>query len=131
MTKSYFLNPQNEDDLQCKMTSKYWKWNISATTVSIVKYEYLGVNLRKTQMKSRVWLCSAQLVYLYFWGWMFKHPLEKVWLNNMKKFLIKFPLTFKVGFSNQEPWNWNGRFQLYNHTNRVGLGSTLLTFSER
>ena len=23
---------QNEDDLQCKTTSTFWKWNISATT---------------------------------------------------------------------------------------------------
>ena len=36
MTKPYFVNPSNEDDLQWNMTSKYEKWNISATTVWIV-----------------------------------------------------------------------------------------------
>ena len=31
MTKPYFVNHLNEDDLQWKTTSKYQKWNISAT----------------------------------------------------------------------------------------------------
>jgi hypothetical protein len=47
----------NEDDLQWKKTSKYQKWKT-------MTYEFLGENLRKTQRKSRVWLCSAQLVYV-------------------------------------------------------------------
>jgi hypothetical protein len=29
--KPYFIDPSNEDDLQWKMTSKYYKWNISTT----------------------------------------------------------------------------------------------------
>ena len=64
MTKPYFLNPQNEEDLQWKTTSKYKNWNINASTVWIVTYEFLGGNKRNTQRKSRVWLCSAQLVVL-------------------------------------------------------------------
>ena len=36
MTKPYFVNPSNEDDLK--------KWNISATTVWIVLYEFLWGN---------------------------------------------------------------------------------------
>ena len=60
--KTFFLNPQNEDDLQWKTSSKYQTWNISATSVWFVTLEFLGGNLRTTQRKSRVWLCSAQLV---------------------------------------------------------------------
>jgi hypothetical protein len=41
---SYFGNPQNEEDLQQKMTSNYQKWNYSATIVWIVTYEFLGEN---------------------------------------------------------------------------------------
>jgi hypothetical protein len=59
------------------MTSKYQKGEISATTVWIITYEgefrvklerktqeknSRGKHKRKTQRKSRVWLCSAQLV---------------------------------------------------------------------
>ena len=36
MTKSYFVNPLNEDDLQWNATSKYLKWNISATAYWII-----------------------------------------------------------------------------------------------
>ena len=35
-------NSWNEDDLQSKMTSKYHKGKISATTVWIMTYEFLG-----------------------------------------------------------------------------------------
>jgi hypothetical protein len=54
-------NPWNEDNLKWKTTSKYQKGNISETTVWIMTSSY-----RKTQgnpeRKSRVWLCSAQVV---------------------------------------------------------------------
>ena len=35
-------NPWYEDDLQLKMSSKYQKGKISATTVWIMTYEFLG-----------------------------------------------------------------------------------------
>jgi hypothetical protein len=59
-------NPSIKDNLPWKTTSKYQKGNLSATTPWIVTYEFFGGILRKTQSKtkrkSRVWLCSAQLV---------------------------------------------------------------------
>ena len=39
-------------------------------------YEFFGGNKGKTQRKALVWLCSAQLVILYYW-----------WLNLL--FLLK------------------------------------------
>ena len=36
MTKPYFVNHLNEDDLQWKMALKYQKWNISATAYWII-----------------------------------------------------------------------------------------------
>jgi hypothetical protein len=42
---------------------KISKGEISTTTVRIVTYEFLGGIQKKTQRKSRVWLCSAQLVF--------------------------------------------------------------------
>ena len=40
MIKPYIINRLNEDDLQWKTTSKYEKWNISATTGQILlKFE--------------------------------------------------------------------------------------------
>jgi hypothetical protein len=36
MTKPYFVNPLNEDNLPWKMNSKYKKWNISATAYWII-----------------------------------------------------------------------------------------------
>ena len=62
MTRPYFLNPQNEEDLQWKTTSKILKMEYLCTNCD---YEFLVGNLRKTQRKSRVWFCSAQLVFLY------------------------------------------------------------------
>ena len=40
--KTFFLNPQNEDDLQWKTSSKYQTWNISATSVWFVTLEFFG-----------------------------------------------------------------------------------------
>jgi hypothetical protein len=42
MTKPYFLNPQNKDKLQWKTTSKNARWIISAISVLIMTYEFLG-----------------------------------------------------------------------------------------
>ena len=47
MTKLYFLNPQNKDKLQWKTTSKKSRWNISATSVLIMTYEFLEENLEE------------------------------------------------------------------------------------
>jgi hypothetical protein len=55
MTNPYFVNhsdeedlqwknPLNEDNLQRKMASEYYNWNISATTLWIVNYEFMGRN---------------------------------------------------------------------------------------
>ena len=48
MTKQYFVNPSNKDELQWKTTLKYQKWNITTTTVWIVTYEFLVGNYRIT-----------------------------------------------------------------------------------
>ena len=47
-----------EDDLNILKVEYMYVW--------IVTYEFLGGKWRKTQRKSRMWLCSAQLVFDIF-----------------------------------------------------------------
>jgi hypothetical protein len=66
-TTSNGRQPPMEDDLQWKKTSNERRTtmedDLKIVKVCIMTYEFLGGNWRKDQRKSRVWLCSAQLVF--------------------------------------------------------------------
>ena len=104
MTKLYWIHFLNEDDNKWKMTSKYWMWNISATTglysnfklklkwlqnslqilkmkmtfmeddLKISKVEYLSNNLLDPSKNVNLILDDQTILYKSFKWWW--HPME-------------------------------------------------------